>query len=95
MAARGENRLPVFTEVTQEPLVIRAGDDAERSDEWSSAIDHRNGPRGSAPARRTLFAVEGSALRIPATASGLVGRGGAGKTTTMRILAGEGRTPAR
>jgi len=40
---------------------------------------------------RTLLSIDGSALRIqPGDRIGLVGRNGAGNTTTMRILAGEG-----
>jgi len=40
---------------------------------------------------RTLLSTEGAALRVqPGDRIGLVGRDGAGKTTTMRILAGEG-----
>jgi ATPase subunit of ABC transporter with duplicated ATPase domains len=40
---------------------------------------------------RTLLSTEGAALRVqPGDRIGLVGRHGAGKTTTLRILAGEG-----
>ncbi|MCH9667055.1 MAG: ATP-binding cassette domain-containing protein [Actinomycetia bacterium] len=40
---------------------------------------------------RTLLSVDGAALRIqPGDRIGLVGRNGVGKTTTLRILAGEG-----
>jgi ATPase subunit of ABC transporter with duplicated ATPase domains len=40
---------------------------------------------------RTLLSTDGAALRVqPGDRIGLVGRNGAGKTSTMRILAGEG-----
>jgi sulfate-transporting ATPase len=44
---------------------------------------------------RTLLSTDGAALRVqPGDRIGLVGRNGAGKTTSMRVLAGEGQPQA-